>query len=70
MFNTDKYFSITDIQNNLHSYNGGRQKLITFLKNEDYFIQEYRANKMLIFKATDIFRSLLKDLMADREMAV
>jgi hypothetical protein len=63
LFNKDEYLSVSEIQNNLYSYNGGRQKLITFLKNEEYFIQEYKANRMIVFKATDAFKTLLNELL-------
>jgi hypothetical protein len=63
LFNKDKYLSVSEIQNNLYSYNGGRQKLIAFLKNTEYFIQEYKANRMYIFKATDSFKTLLNELL-------
>jgi hypothetical protein len=67
LFEKDSFFSVSEIMNNLYSYNGGRNKLKAFLKNEDYFIQEYKANRMLVFKATDTFKELLKELLKDKE---
>jgi hypothetical protein len=70
LFNGNEYLSVSEIMNNLYSYNGGRQKLITFLKNEEYFIQDYKANKMLVFKATDSFKTLLNELLENKEETI
>jgi hypothetical protein len=67
LFNENEYLSVSEIQNNLYSYSGGRQKLITFLKNEEHFIQKYMANRMLVFKATDTFKTLLNELLEGKE---
>lgn len=67
MFNKDNFYSVSEIMNNLYSYNGGRQKLITFLKNDKYFHQDHKANKMLVFKATEDFRTFLKELVKGTE---
>jgi hypothetical protein len=68
LFNEKEYSTVSEIQNNLYSYKGGRQKLISFLKdNNDYFTQEYKANQMLVFKATDTFKKLVCELKKDNE---
>jgi hypothetical protein len=67
LFNENEYLSVSEIMNNLYSYHGGRQKLITFLKNTDYFIPAYKANKMLVFRASDNFKKLLYELIQGRE---
>jgi hypothetical protein len=70
LFMKYEYLSVTQIMNNLYSYNGGRQKLITFLRNRDYFMESHKSNKMLVFKATDKFKTLLKELIrGNDEMA-
>ncbi|GHV79952.1 hypothetical protein AGMMS49944_17430 [Spirochaetia bacterium] len=61
----NEYLPVSRIMNGLFLYNGGRQKLITFLRNKEYFMESYKANKMLVFKATDTFKELLKELIQD-----
>jgi hypothetical protein len=70
LFDKNEYLTATEIQNNLYSYNGGRQKLITFLKNTEYFIQEHKANRLIVFKATNNFKTLLNELLENKEEAL
>jgi hypothetical protein len=67
LFDKNENLTATEIQNNLYSYNGGRQKLIAFLKNEEYFIQEYKSNRMYVFKATGTFKTVLNELLENKE---
>jgi hypothetical protein len=70
LFMKNEYLSVSEIMNNLYSYNGGKNKLKAFLKNEEYFIRKYKANRMLVFKATDTFKSLLQELLENREEGI
>jgi hypothetical protein len=70
LFNKNEYLSVSEIMNNLYSYSGGKNKLKAFLKNEEYFIRNYKANRMLVFKATDAFKLLLQELLENREEGI
>jgi hypothetical protein len=65
MFNNSGFLTATKIMNSLYSYSGGRQKLLAFLKNEEYFTSNKKTNGALFFKATDTFKSLLQELLED-----
>jgi len=67
LMNRDKFFTATEIISNLYNYYGSRNKVITFLKNEDYFIQNKKNNGILLFKPTDKFKSVLNELLEDKE---
>jgi hypothetical protein len=67
LFTMNKYITTTEIISNLYNYTGNRTKVITFLKNEDYFIQNKKKGGMLLFKPTDKFKTLLKDLLDGKE---
>jgi hypothetical protein len=66
----NEYLSVSEIMNNLYSYNGGKNKLKAFLKSEEYFIRNYKANRMLVFKATDTFKLLLQELLENKEEGI
>jgi hypothetical protein len=65
MFNKNEFLTATKIMNNLYSYSGGKQKLLAFLKNEEYFIQDKITETIIRYKATDTFKTLLKELLED-----
>jgi hypothetical protein len=66
LFTMNKYITATEIITNLFNYTGNRTKVLTFLKNEKYFTQSKTTGGMLLFKATDIFKSLLKELLENK----
>jgi len=63
----DRYYSATEIIGNLYSYTGNRNRVMTLLKNDEYFTQKSKANGMLKFKATETFKALLKDELDGNE---
>jgi hypothetical protein len=70
LFNENDFLTVSEIMNNLYSYSGGKTKLKAFLKNEEYFIKDYLDNRMLAFKATDDFKSLLKRLLNNKDECI
>lgn len=66
LFIKNDYLTTTEIMTELYSYNGGKPKLRTFLKNVEYFIQKKTTGGMIKYKATDTFIELLKDLIGNK----
>jgi hypothetical protein len=62
LFDGGKYYTASKIIANLFNYNGNRNKVITFLKCEEYFIQNKKTNGILLFKPTEKFKSILNEI--------
>jgi len=61
----NKWVSKNDILTHLYNYNGSKNKVNVFLKNEEYFVSRKETGGMWRFKATDRFKALIRDLLED-----